>query len=397
MPRSTTHTDLCATLGGAGINIADVDIHQTDDWQRVPTEDKPRKRNGAVLVFESHPLRLFFRNFATSVEGYAAEDGGFISRNDMAAMRRAQERERRERERRQRTAAKNARRIWDELDPADRGHPYLTKKCVQPHGIRQLERKLVIPMYDWRGAMWSYQTIAPDSRKLYMTGGRKDGNYYPIAATSVGDVLVLAEGFATGATVHECTGYPVAVCVDAQNLVSVAVSLRRKYPTAHFVFAADNDSGVKGNPGIAYATKAAARTRGQLVWPQFGEITERLTDWNDMAVRYSPETVTKLFTEKLNHGRTELPLEQIPAYDFIAWLKGENHLIACNASESGALKGCGGVSAWRRDPSNKMWKPLEVTPACHMMDIMRRGSMWCLDSAPSEDDALACLNDASAW
>ena len=112
---------------------------------------------------------------------------------------------------------------------------------------------------------------------------------------------------ATGATIHETTGYPVAVCFDAQNLVKVAEALRRKYPTAHFVIAADNDVQTDGNPGITYAMKAAACAHGQVIYPQFGEIAfeEKLTDWNDMACWYSPETVTKLFTEALTNEQSQ--------------------------------------------------------------------------------------------
>lgn len=95
-------------------------------------------------------------------------------------------------------------------------------KRVHPHGIRQLGRKLIIPMYDRHGLMWSHQAIFRDGLKRYMLHGRKTANYYPIAAAPVADVLVLAEGFATGATIHECAGYPVAVCFDAQNLTSVS-------------------------------------------------------------------------------------------------------------------------------------------------------------------------------
>ena len=119
--------------------------------------------------------------------------------------------------------------------------------------------------------------------KRYMCGGRKDGNYYPITSESVEGLLVLAEGFATAATIHECTGYPVAVCFDAPNLIPVAKALRTKYKTIHIVLAADNDVYADGNPGLTYAEKAAAHVAGQVIYPEFGDIEQKLTDWNDMA------------------------------------------------------------------------------------------------------------------
>ena len=41
-------------------------------------------------------------------------------------------------------------------------------------------------------------------------------------------VLLLAEGYATAASVHQATRRPVAVCFDAGNLVHVAKALRER-------------------------------------------------------------------------------------------------------------------------------------------------------------------------
>ena len=47
--------------------------------------------------------------------------------------------------------------------------------------------------------------------------------------------LVLTEGVATGASVHQATGLPVAVAFDAYNLSAVALALRTRYPDIRLI------------------------------------------------------------------------------------------------------------------------------------------------------------------
>ena len=51
-----------------------------------------------------------------------------------------------ERARQHQTAAEKAARIWDHAEPADPTHPYLLKKGIQPHGIRQQGIGLIVPV-----------------------------------------------------------------------------------------------------------------------------------------------------------------------------------------------------------------------------------------------------------
>jgi len=292
--------DCITALSNAGICYTDIDTTRAGKWQRVPTEDKPRKRNGAVMIFNTRPLRFFYRNFATGVEGYWSEYGGFAKPADLEGMRAAKLAEKRRRATNQAEASQRAQVSWRRAIAAPEDHPYLVSKHVQPHGIRMLGKALLIPMLDVNGLLWSYQSIFPDGRKRYLRGGKKEGCYYPIGGPVV-DVLLLVEGFSTGATLRECLDVPVAVCFDAPNLVPAACHLRAKFPDAHFVIAADNDVLTEGNPGIAYARKAAAQVNGCVVYPEFGQIAlkEKLTDWNDMRCRYTTAMVTQLLAEVL--------------------------------------------------------------------------------------------------
>lgn len=98
-------------------------------------------------------------------------------------------------------------------------------------------------------------------------------------------ILGVAEGYATAATAHEATGFPVAVAFDAGNLLPVAKALRGKYPQARIVVFGDDDAGTAQatgkNPGREKATAAARAVDGVAVLP--AGLPPGGTDWNDLA------------------------------------------------------------------------------------------------------------------
>ena len=73
--------------------------------------------------------------------------------------------------------------------------------------------------------------------------------------------IILAEGYATGASLHMGTGKPVAVAFDAGNLEVVAKKLREKYPEAKITIAADNDHASRRNIGASKIGRASCRER----------------------------------------------------------------------------------------------------------------------------------------
>lgn len=164
-------------------------------------------------------------------------------------------------------ASEAAALIWKQAAPAT-GHEYLTRKGIKPHGIKCDGHHLLIPMRDTAGTLHSLQTIAPDGSKRFQPGGRVKGCYFGIGKPD--GVLVVCEGFATGASIHEATGYAVAVAFNAGNLRTVAESLRAKYPTLRLILAADDDAVTPGNPGLSKAVEAARAVGGYLAKPDFG-------------------------------------------------------------------------------------------------------------------------------
>jgi phage/plasmid primase-like uncharacterized protein len=165
---------------------------------------------------------------------------------------------------RRRDAQELAIRIWDEANPCE-SHPYLTRKGVKSHGLREHSGRLVIPMLDRELVLRSLETIDTEGAKLFLAGGRKAGCWYGIGEP--GNVLCVAEGYATGASVYEATGYYVAVAFDCGNMTSVAKALRDLHPTAKIVVCADDDQKTKGNPGTTAAAKAVKEASALMALP----------------------------------------------------------------------------------------------------------------------------------
>lgn len=172
---------------------------------------------------------------------------------------------------RQQLTATDALKRWTAAKPCTQ-HDYLTRKGIKPNGAKIEGDTLLIPMRDTAGTIHSVQTITPDGTKMFMSGGRVKGCYFGIGKPK--GALIVCEGFATGASIHECTGHAVAVAFNAGNLEAVAVALRNKYPTLKIIIAADHDHQTPGNPGLTKATAAAKAAGGALAVPVFKESAE---------------------------------------------------------------------------------------------------------------------------
>lgn len=177
-------------------------------------------------------------------------------------------------------ASEAAALIWKAAASASE-HEYLARKGIQPYGVRMDGHHLLIPLRDADGILRSFQRISPAGEKRFHPGGRVAGCFFSMG--SMDGLLILCEGFATGASLFEATGYAVAVAFNAGNLLAVAKVLRGKYPFAKIVVAADDDWNSDGNPGLTKAKAAARSVGGLLAVPEFrGDRSEHATDFNDL-------------------------------------------------------------------------------------------------------------------
>ena len=180
-------------------------------------------------------------------------------------------------------AAVEAAALWQQASVAG-ASPYLIRKNVQPFGVRfAADGWVLVPVRDAAGELQNVQRIDALGTKLFLKGGRKSGLWHWCGDPAGAAVLLICEGFATGATVHEATGRPVAVGFDAGNLQLVAKALHQANPATLIVICGDDDvqtlARTGSNPGRDKAEAAARSVRGLAVFPE--NLPDGASDFND--------------------------------------------------------------------------------------------------------------------
>ena len=268
-------------------------------------------------------------------ETWKADTGRKLTQQEAAAHRARLDALRRERDAAEQLgheqAATKAAAIWQAAQPATADHGYLSRKGIQPHGTKVgSDGRLLVPMRDTAGKLWNLERItaekptdgSADKKGLYL--GRRTGCYYAIGRPQGAAVLCIAEGFATGASIHEATGLPVAIAFNAGNLEPVAKALRKKFPDLPMVICADDDWKTEGNPGRTKGEAAALAVGGVMVFPVFqGDRPEKATDFNDLhqaegmdAVRHIVMAVVEVLTEQAEAADEQMP-KAPPAADVV--------------------------------------------------------------------------------
>lgn len=198
-------------------------------------------------------------------------------------------------------AAQAAADAWRKCKP-DGDCEYLHRKGVQGHGVRYTPQGvLVIPVLDVAGKIHGLQLIRPKAlakakrkpeKEFWPVGMAKKGHFHLIGMPA--DLVLVAEGYATGASLYEATGLPVAIAFDAGNLAHVAAALRKRYKLARILVCSDDDAFSEGNPGVTAASAAAMQVGGAFVVPVFADEPARrlafeskgqkITDFNDLHI-----------------------------------------------------------------------------------------------------------------
>ena len=175
---------------------------------------------------------------------------------------------------------------------------------------------LLVPLRDLDGKLWSLQRIYPDGKKLFLKDGRSSGLMHTLGDTT--PTRIIAEGFSTGASIHEATGHCVHIAFNCHNLKTVAESIRKAHPDTDLVIAADDDWKTESNLGLTKGTYAARSVKAKLAiptWPE-NQRGEKDTDFNDLALSQGQAHV------KTCIGRAAPPVEEeMPA---------ENHQAILN-------------------------------------------------------------------
>lgn len=207
-----------------------------------------------------------------------------------------------ERQREIEAAALKAARWWRKLTDAGESG-YMAKKgfnASELFGARvSPSGNLVVPVQDLAGRIYGLQVIAPakgrNGRDKDFTppGLAKKAHFFTIGTAQRGGVVLLCEGFATGASLRKATGLPVVVAFDAGNLLPCAQVIHKAHRRdIHILVCADDDYHTEAktgtNPGREKANATALAVDGAVVWPAFPEErpadSKGPTDFNDLHV-----------------------------------------------------------------------------------------------------------------
>lgn len=231
-------------------------------WMRVPTDDKPRSRNGAVKFMGDVG---FVQNWATMTEPAVWREEG-QSTQAVARVRQVADQAVRESREAAQNAARKAAGILAECELST--HPYLVSKGFPEEQAnvwnRETDNVLVIPMRNG-SAIVGCQLIKPEGEKKFLYGQRSGGAEFVMGQRGT---HVLCEGYATAlsarAALHNLKlSYVLHVTFSAGNMKKVAESLPRG------VVLADND-----------ASQTGERVAKEIGWPYWMSDTVG-EDFND--------------------------------------------------------------------------------------------------------------------
>lgn len=248
--------------------------------------DKPNSLNGWYVLHGGTPAAGAFGYWRDISEAWCSKEYRSLTTKDKASFKASQELIRKQREEAQAVihaeCRKESQKIWAAAKDADPKHTYIIKKGIKPKGIKQHSNgSLIIPLKDLNNTLHGLQFIHQDGAKRFKTGTLKTGNCFIITGATDKPILV-CEGYATGASLHEATGSSVVIAFDAGNLLPVARGLKEKLPARKLILCADNDQWTAGNPGLTKATAAAKEIGAMLAIPVFKDTTNKHTDFNDL-------------------------------------------------------------------------------------------------------------------
>lgn len=158
---------------------------------------------------------------------------------------------------------------------------------------------LVIPQTNAQGEIRAFETIAYNGRKYALKHAQKSGLSTKLGNIKDGEPIIIAEGYATGATLHEHTNRAVVVAFGKGGLMDIAKELRENYPNSKIYIGADNDHISEQNYGLQNATAVAKAVNNvHILTPQFNA-NDKGKDWNDVYVDKGVDELKRQLKEQL--------------------------------------------------------------------------------------------------
>lgn len=282
--------EFAGALKAAGLVLEDGPV-MDGQLHRVPVEgSKSGTRDGSYVGHLDGKPSGYIENFKTGhKENWTASSEVPLSAAErdesIAQMQRARAQRAADLSAQQSDTAERVSARWENLAdvPPAGQNAYLARKGVEAHGVKFDGERLVVPLRDVRGKLWSLQGIPPEegAPKMFERGGRKAGNMHLIGEVKTGEPVLVAEGYATGASLHQATGKTVAVAFDAGNIDAVVGAIKQRHPGSPIVIMGDNDRTQEPNVGYEKAMAAAQKHGVAVAFPQFHK-PGKSSDFNDL-------------------------------------------------------------------------------------------------------------------
>jgi P4 family phage/plasmid primase-like protien len=306
---SSTKADVifCSSLqeafASAGMSYPDVSFIP-GSVVRFPTNASPVKKAGWCLLFSDGIGAKFgcYKEGTTFVWQQRDVGAPPPSKQERRAARAKAEQEKRANEAKLKAShaagAEIAAQTLSQSTDLNPAHRYVVSKGITPYGGRQtLDGSIVVPMYGPDGSLQSVQFIYPNGSKRFLAGARMKDGRLTLGDPTSDKPIILCEGWATGCSLYQATGYTVVVCFAGANLAKVADDLRNQFPDAVVQIAADRDAHGKGMEYAAAAAAAAAPASALL--PVFTDGRDH-GDFNDLHQAEGLDAVRKQFTSDIS-------------------------------------------------------------------------------------------------
>ncbi|GAN31447.1 zincin-like metallopeptidase domain-containing protein [Legionella pneumophila] len=265
--------------------------------------DKPGEKAGFYVAHADGIPAGYIKNNRTGAELHWKSKGYILTAEQKSALKAQalehQQIRQRELEAKQHHTALRLQQKLSQMTEVKDPTPYMSTKGIQVHSGAYTDnenKRTCIPAMDAEGTIWSIQYIAEDGTKRFAKDSKKEGCFHVLGGfekLAKAPAIVIAEGYATAASIKEATELPAVVSAfDAGNLKAVAKALREKYPDTPIIIAADDDKHLEitqgTNPGKEKAMDAARAVNGIMILPTFApdeqsEHPKRFSDFNDVA------------------------------------------------------------------------------------------------------------------
>lgn len=169
---------------------------------RCDGDGRGRQNGWAILYLDERPAGAFGNYRMGLSRKWRAGEDRCLSASEREQLQRewreAKVRRLTERAASAQEAALDATELWGRSEAPSPDHAYAARKQLVLTGLRQLDDRLLVPMFDAEGSIRNLQRIKPDGTKRFLKGGETAALFFVFGRfTRPGETVCLGEGLAS--------------------------------------------------------------------------------------------------------------------------------------------------------------------------------------------------------